>query len=154
MFYNRLFVSMFCAIFVACSANAAIKVGSKAIASSGGAVSVGGGAVDGDLDDLDDFDMSGMDESVVVAKLEADIADIRAKREECEKQRKGWIAATAVGGAGVVATGVAAIIQNKKLQENKEAMGDEQWNAVKKALKNGNGNKKFGEGLKNFIGGN
>lgn len=151
MFYNRLFVSMFCAIFVACSANAAIKVGSKAIASSGGAVSVSGGAVDGDLDD---FDMSGMDESVVVAQLEAEIADIRAQREECEKQRKGWIAATAVGSAGVVATGVAAIVQNKKLQENKEAMGDEQWNAVKKALKNGNGNKKFGEGLKNFIGGN
>ncbi len=142
---------MFCATFVACSANAAIKVGSKAIASSGGAVSVGGGTMDGEFDD---FDMSGMDESVVIAKLEADIADIRAKREECEKQRKGWIAATAVGGAGVVATGVAAIIQNKKLQKNKEAMGDEQWDAVKKALKNGNGNKKFGEGLKNFIGGN
>ncbi len=142
---------MFCAIFVACSANAAIKVGSKAIASSGDAVSVGGDAVDGDLDD---FDMSGMDESVVIAKLEAEIADIRAQREECEKQRKGWIAATAVGSAGVVATGVAMIVQNKKLQEAKQGMEDGQWDAVKKALKNGNGNKKFGEGLKNFIGGN
>lgn len=142
---------MFCATFVACSANAAIKVGSKAIASSGGAVSVGGGTMDGEFDD---FDMSGMDESVVVAQLEAEIADIRAQREECEKQRKGWIAATAVGGAGVVATGVAAIIQNKKLQENKDQLEQKgiKWADVKKALKKDNSN--FGEGLKNFIGGN
>ena len=142
---------MFCATFVVCSANAAIKVGSKAIASSGGAVSVGGGTMDGEFDD---FDMSGMDESVVVAQLEAEIAGIRAQREECEKQRKGWIAATAVGGAGVVATGVAAIIQNKNLQESKTQLAEKgiKWDDVKKALKKDNGN--FGEGLKNFIGGN
>ena len=139
---------MFCATFVVCSANAAIKVGSKAIASSGGAVSVGGGTMDGEFDD---FDMSGMDESVVVAQLEAEIADIRAQREECEKQRKGWIAATAVGGAGVVATGVAAIIQNKNLQESKTQLAEKgiKWDDVKKALKKDNGN--FGEGVKNFI---
>ncbi|MCQ2568578.1 MAG: hypothetical protein MJ163_03205, partial [Alphaproteobacteria bacterium] len=38
---------------------------------------------------------------------------------KCQKQRKGWIAATVIGAAGVVATGTAAAVQGVKISEKK-----------------------------------
>jgi outer membrane murein-binding lipoprotein Lpp len=38
---------------------------------------------------------------------------------QCERKRKGWVAATVVGGVGVVGTGIAALVQNSKIQDKK-----------------------------------
>ncbi len=35
----------------------------------------------------------------------------------CKKAKKGWVAATIIGGAGVLATGTAAIVQANKLKK-------------------------------------
>ena len=45
---------------------------------------------------------------------------------KCKKQKKGWIAATVVGAAGVVATGTAAAIQGVKIGEKKDTYESKQ----------------------------
>ena len=51
---------------------------------------------------------------------------------KCEKQKKGWIAATVIGSAGVVATGVAAGVQGVQIKEKKDELTE--LNAKKKEL--------------------
>ena len=51
---------------------------------------------------------------------ENDIRILDEEIEKCKKQKKGWIAATVIGAAGTVATGVAAGVQGAKLKEAKE----------------------------------
>ena len=38
----------------------------------------------------------------------------------CENTKKGWVAATVVGGVGVAATGTAAIVQGVKINQQKK----------------------------------
>jgi len=52
----------------------------------------------------------------IIEELKKEIAQIDSENIRCEKMKKGWIAATIVGGVGVVATGTAAIIQGTKLK--------------------------------------
>ncbi len=52
-----------------------------------------------------------------IEELKKEIAQIDYENIRCERMKKGWIAATVVGGVGVVATGTAAIIQGTKLKE-------------------------------------
>jgi len=52
-----------------------------------------------------------------IEELKKEIAQIDSENIRCERMKKGWIAATVVGGVGVVATGTAAIIQGTKLKE-------------------------------------
>ena len=61
-----------------------------------------------------------LDEASAIATLENDIAILDAEIEKCQKQKKGWIAATVIGSAGVVATGVAAGVQGVKIKEQKD----------------------------------
>ena len=61
------------------------------------------------------------DEASDIATLENDIRILDEEIEKCKKQKKGWIAATVVGAAGVVATGTAAAVQGVKLKEQKDA---------------------------------
>lgn len=61
----------------------------------------------------------GADEAADIATLENDIAILDAEIEKCKKQKKGWIAATVIGAAGVVATGTAAAVQGAKLSDKK-----------------------------------
>ena len=61
------------------------------------------------------------DESADIATLENDIRILDEEIAKCKKQKKGWIAATVIGAAGVVATGTAAAVQGVKLKEQKDA---------------------------------
>jgi len=61
----------------------------------------------------------GMSEMEVIATLKHDIDVLDEELRQCERKRKGWVAATVVGGVGVVGTGIAAIVQNNKIQEKK-----------------------------------
>lgn len=71
---------------------------------------------------MENYDLQGLSEMEAVSVLRSEIASLDDQIAECEKKRKGWIAATVVGGAGVVATGTAAIVQGKKVKENKDAL--------------------------------
>ena len=145
--FKKIGVILLMSVFVVGISDAAIKKigasGTKQFVGNNELITAPSGVDD------DDFDMTGMDEAAVVAKLEADIAEIKALREECEKQRKGWVAATAVGSAGVVATGVAAIVQGQKLKDAKSELSgiNPNWNQ-------GNNKGEFLKKAKNFIGGN
>ena len=61
-----------------------------------------------------------MDEADAIATLENDIAILDSEIEKCEKSKKGWIAATVIGSAGVLSTGIAAGVQGAKIKEQKD----------------------------------
>lgn len=64
----------------------------------------------------------GMSEMQVVQELRHDIQVLDEQIATCERKRKGWVAATVVGGVGVVGTGIAALVQNSKIQEKKSEL--------------------------------
>ena len=64
----------------------------------------------------------GMDEREIIATLRHDIQLLDQEIAQCERKRKGWVAATVVGGIGVVSTGIAAIVQGSKLHDNKQEL--------------------------------
>jgi len=59
------------------------------------------------------------EEAADIATLENDIRILDEELAKCKKQKKGWIAATVIGAAGVVATGTAAAVQGVKLKDKK-----------------------------------
>ena len=61
----------------------------------------------------------GADEAADIATLENDIRILDEEIAKCKKQKKGWIAATVIGAAGVVATGTAAAVQGVKIGDKK-----------------------------------
>ena len=61
----------------------------------------------------------GMSEMQVVAMLKKDIELLDEEIASCNKKRKGWVAATIVGGVGTVGTGVAALVQNSHRKDKK-----------------------------------
>ena len=61
----------------------------------------------------------GADEAADIDTLENDIRILDEEIAKCQKQKKGWIAATVIGAAGVVATGTAAAVQGVKISEKK-----------------------------------
>ncbi|MBQ6027319.1 MAG: hypothetical protein IJL21_02095, partial [Alphaproteobacteria bacterium] len=64
----------------------------------------------------------GMSEMEVVSTLRHDIQALDEQIATCERKRKGWVAATVVGGVGVAATGIAAIVQHNKIQDKKSEL--------------------------------
>lgn len=64
------------------------------------------------------------DETEDIATLEQDIRILDEEIAKCKKQKKGWIAATVVGGVGTVSTGVAAAVQGVKLKNTKDEVKD------------------------------
>lgn len=64
----------------------------------------------------------GMDEMQVVSTLRHDIQLLDEEIMKCERKRKGWVAATVVGGVGVVGTGIGAIVQHNKIQDKKSEL--------------------------------
>ena len=56
-----------------------------------------------------------------ISTLENDIRILDTEIAKCEKSKKGWVAATVIGSAGVVATGVAAGVQGAKIKDKKAA---------------------------------
>ena len=113
------------AIFVSFGANAAIKV-SQPQAKAG--ENIGGYEWQKD---------ESYQEMQEIATLENDIRILDEEIAKCKKKKKGWTAATIVGGAGVIATGIGAIVQNNKLKEKKETYNEkrEEYNNIKKQVK-------------------
>jgi len=109
MKYIFLFLGVLCFTF---NANAAVKV--KNDTASKFAVQV-----------AEENQMSAEDEAVI-ATLENDIKILDEEINKCEKQKKGWIAATVIGSLGVVSTGVAAGVQAAKINEKKGDLSDKQ----------------------------
>ena len=64
----------------------------------------------------------GMSEMDVVSTLRQDIQLLDEEIMKCERKRKGWVAATVVGGVGVVGTGIGALVQNSKIQDKKSEL--------------------------------
>ena len=64
----------------------------------------------------------GMSEMEVISTLKHDIDLLDEELRQCERKRKGWVAATVVGGVGVVGTGIAALVQNSKIQDKKSEL--------------------------------
>lgn len=64
----------------------------------------------------------GMSEMEAIQTLRHDIQLLDEEIMKCDRKRKGWIAATVVGGVGVVGTGVAALVQNSKIQDKKSEL--------------------------------
>lgn len=64
------------------------------------------------------------DEAATIATLQEDIRILDEEIAKCKKQKKGWLAATVVGSAGVVATGVAAGVQGAKIKDKKDELGE------------------------------
>lgn len=64
----------------------------------------------------------GMSEMETIQTLRHDIQLLDEEIMKCDRKRKGWVAATVVGGVGVVGTGVAAIVQNSKIQDKKSEL--------------------------------
>ena len=56
----------------------------------------------------------------IVRTLRDEIAQIENETLRCEKSKKGWVAATVIGGTGVVATGIAAGVQGAKIHNQKQ----------------------------------
>ena len=56
----------------------------------------------------------------IIRELRDEIQQIDSEMVRCEKAKKGWVAATVVGGVGVAATGTAAIVQGVKLNQQKK----------------------------------
>lgn len=65
----------------------------------------------------------GMSEMEVISTLRHDIQLLDEEIMKCDRKRKGWVAATVVGGVGVVGTGVAALVQHGNIQEKKTELG-------------------------------
>jgi hypothetical protein len=61
----------------------------------------------------------GMSEMQVISTLKRDIQTLDEEIAQCTRKRKGWTAATVVGGVGVVGTGIAALVQNSNRKDKK-----------------------------------
>jgi len=69
----------------------------------------------------EDLDVQIREKQQLVEQLKDEISQIDSEMLRCKKSKNGWVAATVIGGAGVVATGTAAIVQGVQLskQNNK-----------------------------------
>lgn len=65
---------------------------------------------------------TGMDEMTVVQTLRHDIQLLDEEIMQCERKRKGWVAATVVGGVGALGTGIAALVQHDNIQDKKSEL--------------------------------
>ena len=73
-----------------------------------------------------------MEKLQTISTLEKDIAILDTEIAKCEKSKKGWIAATVIGSAGVVATGVAAGVQGAKISKKKHDLADYKGDVAEK----------------------
>ena len=66
------------------------------------------------------------EEQQIISTLENDNRLLDAEIDKCERKKKGWIAATVIGATGIVATGVSAAVQGKKLSNQNQDLNDKQ----------------------------
>lgn len=67
-------------------------------------------------------DADSMSKEQIIATLKNDIKLIDEQLAQCKKQKKGWTAATVIGGVGIVGTGIGAIVQNNQIQNKKSEL--------------------------------
>ncbi len=63
-----------------------------------------------------------LEDARTIQTLENDLRILDAEIKKCESSKKGWTAATVIGSAGVVATGVAAIVQGVQISNKKDEL--------------------------------
>ena len=68
------------------------------------------------------MDVNDMDKDQIIATLKNDIKAIDEQMAQCKKQKKGWTAATVIGGIGIVGTGIGALVQNNQIQNKKSEL--------------------------------
>ncbi len=61
-----------------------------------------------------------LEDARTIQTLENDIRILDSEIKKCEKSKKGWIAGTVIGSAGVAATGIAAIVQGVQISKAKD----------------------------------
>ena len=69
-----------------------------------------------------EIEANGMTKDEVIATLKKDIKAIDEQMAQCQKQKKGWTAATVIGGVGIVGTGIGALVQNNQIQNKKSEL--------------------------------
>lgn len=82
----------------------------------------------------EEYNNISMEDARTIQILENDIRILDAEIKKCEKSKKGWIAGTVIGSAGVAATGIAAIVQGvqiSKAKDEKKALEKETQNLKK-----------------------
>jgi hypothetical protein len=122
----KYFMSVIIGLAFVCNADAAVKIKNKTAERYAEQMGVS----------VEDFN-----EEEAIATLENDIRILDEEIAKCEKQKKGWIAATVIGSAGVVATGVAAGVQGVQIKEKKDELTElntkkKELNAQKRELDN------------------
>ena len=75
------------------------------------------------------YDTGDLSEMEIIETLQSDIQTLDDDIAKCEKQSKGWIAATVIGGVGIVGTGAAAIAQASKVSDKKSELSGLQQQA-------------------------
>lgn len=68
------------------------------------------------------IDVNDMSKDEIIATLKNDIKAIDEQMAQCKKQKKGWTAATVIGGIGIVGTGIGALVQNNQIQNKKSEL--------------------------------
>ena len=81
---------------------------------------------------LDTTNMTTGEKMATVSTLESDILILEAEVKKCQKNKKGWIAATVIGSAGVVATGIAAGVQGAQISKKKAELAGHNQDIVSK----------------------
>ena len=70
----------------------------------------------------EEYNNISMEDARTIQILENDIRILDAEIKKCEKSKKGWIAGTVIGSAGVAATGIAAIVQGVQISNKKKEL--------------------------------
>lgn len=125
-------ISVFALLGFVFNADAAVKIKNSSAERFAAESKIGnadGGQTDSDIE-ID----PGIDEESAIATLEEEIRILDEQLVQCKKQKKGWIAATAVGGAGVVATGITAAVQALQIKNKKNSL-DEKNKEIKELKK-------------------
>ena len=68
----------------------------------------------------EEYNNISLEDARTIQILENDIRILDAEIKKCEKSKKGWIAGTVIGSAGVAATGIAAIAQGVQISKAKD----------------------------------
>ena len=85
---------------------------------------------------MNEYNEITMEDARTIQILENDIRILDSEIKKCEKSKKGWIAGTVIGSAGVAATGIAAIVQGVQISKEKDKKKD--YEAKTKTLKEEN----------------
>lgn len=127
-------ISVFALFGFVFNADAAVKVKNSSAERFAAESKIGN--ADGEQTDSEIEIDQGIDEASAIATLEEEIRILDEKLVQCKKQKKGWITATAVGGAGVVATGITAAVQALQIKDKDKTLTEKkaEYKKLKKEL--------------------